>query len=78
MARSFSYFGPTLPIFRFLDRDDEALANTVRLLTVVNFCLLPQGTISFEEFEAGKPKEANISTLGAPAGIAKIQRTSKA
>ncbi|CAE7173650.1 TONSL [Symbiodinium pilosum] len=24
VARSFSYFGPTLPIFRFLDRDDEA------------------------------------------------------
>ncbi|CAE7938971.1 TONSL [Symbiodinium necroappetens] len=23
VARSFSYFGPTLPIFRFLDRDDE-------------------------------------------------------
>ena len=24
VARSFSYFGPTLPIFRFLDKDDEA------------------------------------------------------
>lgn len=24
VARSSAYFGPTLPIFRFLDKDDEA------------------------------------------------------
>ncbi|OLQ09654.1 Tonsoku-like protein [Symbiodinium microadriaticum] len=47
VARSFSYFGPTLPIFRFLDRDDEGTISFEEFEELQKFREPPRPDVQF-------------------------------
>eukprot|EP00913_Durusdinium_trenchii_P017710 g16648.t1 len=78
VARSCSYFGPILPIFRFLDKDDEGnisfeefekasdfLRQVVRDASGSKVCLL--GCMHFNPFSSFTARQLLLDALAAPA-----------